>query len=339
MNSIERVLATLQHLVPDRVPRFEIWIDALLDELGQDDAVSAYVNLGQDCLMMPTLQPAQSNAWRSGIDEWGRVWQDGVYVNGAVDSEADLEQYSPPLSYVEQFYDQERIHSIRARYPEHCLIYGSHIGPFTAGYMAMGFGRFFVQLADDPIFVHRLLQRRTEWCIAMYEKAVHLGAQVLVLGDDAGHRDGPMVSPGMWREFVLPYHRQIVEAVDVPVIWHSDGNVTSLLPTAVEAGFVGFHGLEPAAGMDLAQVKHMFGRDLVLIGNVDVRVLCGSDLGDVRGEVDRCIAQGAPGGGFMIASCNSIFEGMNPAMVAEMFRYEGQVGYYQGRRDDRFDSR
>jgi hypothetical protein len=30
----------------------------------------------------------------------------------------------------------------------------------------------------------------------------------------------------------------------------------------------------------------------------------------------------------MIATCNSIFEGMDPAAVAEMFRYQGEVGGY-----------
>jgi uroporphyrinogen decarboxylase len=162
----------------------------------------------------------------------------------------------------------------------------------------------------------------------MFQKAVDLGAEVLVLGDDAAHADGPMISPRMWREFILPHHKRIVGAFDVPVIWHSDGNVEPLLPMAVEAGFAGLHGLEPAAGMDLARIKREFGHDLVLIGNVDVRVLCDSDLEAVRAEVDRCVAQGAPGGGYMIASCNSIFEGLNHIAVAEMFRYERQVGFY-----------
>ncbi len=34
MNPRERVFTALQHQEPDRVPRFEIWIDALRDELG-----------------------------------------------------------------------------------------------------------------------------------------------------------------------------------------------------------------------------------------------------------------------------------------------------------------
>ncbi len=278
--------------------------------------------------MMPTRNPPQSNAWRDGVDEWGRVWRDGTFVDGVVDTIADLEKYSPPLSYVEQLFDEESVREVRERYPDHCLIFGTHIGPFTAGFMAMGFERFFLRPVEDPAFVHRLLEARTEWCIAVYQEAIRLGAEVLILGDDAGHSEGPMISPRMWRTFILPYHRRIVEALDAPVIWHSDGNVEPLLPMAIEAGFVGFHGLDPVAGMDLDRIKREFGQDLVLIGNVDVRVLCDSDLEAVRKEVDRCIEQGAPGGGYMIASCNSIFDGMNPTAVMEMFRYEGEVEYY-----------
>ncbi|TES89262.1 MAG: hypothetical protein E3J88_06250 [Anaerolineales bacterium] len=328
MKPRERVFAALLHQVPDRVPRFEIWIDALLDELGQDDPTAAYVNLGQDCVLIPTINPPESSAWRDGVDEWGRVWKDGIFVDGVVENLADLKKYTPPLDYVEQFYDEERIREVRELYPDHCLIFGTHIGPFTAGYMAMGFEGFFSCLLKDSALAHRLLEERTEWCIAMYQKAASLGAEVLVLGDDSGHGGGPMISPAMWREFILPYHQQIVASLDAPLIWHSDGNVESLLPMAVEAGFIGLHGIDPLAGMDLGEIKREFGKDLVLIGNVDVRVLFDTDLEAVRREVDRCIVQGASEGGYMIASCNSICEGMHPSAVAEMFRYEEEVGFY-----------
>jgi uroporphyrinogen decarboxylase len=321
LNSRERVWAALHHDQPDRVPRFEIWIDAFLDELGGGDPVRVYVDQGQDCVMLPSINPPGSNAWRNGVDEFGRVWQNGFYVSGSIDTPADLERYTPPLSYVERLFDTARAATVRAQYPDHCLIYGTHIGPFTAAYMAMGLERFFVRIMDDPAFVHRLLENRTEWCIAQYRKACHLGAEVLVLGDDVAFRDGPMISPRMCQEFIFPYHRRIVEALPVPVIWHSDGDTRPLLPMAIEAGFVGVHGLEPAAGIDLAEVKREYGRDLVLVGNLDVTVLAGRDLAAVRREVDRCMAQGATGGGYMFASCNSIFEGLDLRAVQEMFRY------------------
>jgi uroporphyrinogen decarboxylase len=279
--------------------------------------------------MMPSQRPPRSNAWRTGLDEWGRIWKEGMYAGGVVDTEEDLERYSHPLSYVEAHFDDERASEVQARYPDHCLIYGSHeLGPLTAAYMAMGFERFFLRLFDDAAFVHKLLAIRTRWSVALCQKAVSLGAEVLVVGDDAASQHGPLISLRMWREFVLPYHRQIVDAVDVPVIWHSDGKIERLLPFAIEAGFAGVHGLQPAAGMDLGRIKGEYGDDLVLIGNVDVGVLFEPDLDAVRAEVDRCLGQGAPGGGYMIATCNSIFEGMDPVAVAELFRYEGEVGFY-----------
>jgi uroporphyrinogen decarboxylase len=326
MNPRQRVMAALAHQPADRIPRFEVWIDALLDELGQPDVPAAHANLGQDGVMLPGQTPPGSNAWRTGVDEWGRVWQDGVYADGVVDTDADLAMYSPPLDYAEQFFDPDAVRAVREAYPDHCHFFGTHVGPFMSGYLAMGFKRFFVRLADDPAFVHRLIDARTGWCIALFRRAVDLGAEVIVMGDDAAHSGGPMISPRMWREFALPYHRRVVEALPVPVIWHSDGDVGPLLPFAVEAGFAGVHGLEPAAGMDLAAVRREYGDKLALIGNLDVRVLCAPDLDAVRREVARCYEQGGAEGGYMFATCNSIFAGMHPAAVREMFRCAAEMG-------------
>ena len=206
MKPRERILATLEGRLPDRVPRFEIWIDTQLPGLATRDPARAYAELGQDCVMMPTVNPPHSNAWRDGVDEWGRVWRDGMFVEGAVNTPADLDRYSPPLDYVDALFDSQQVREVRESCPDHCLIFGTHIGPITAGYMAMGFEPFFMRLVEDPAFVHRLLEARTDWCIAMYQKAVDLGAEVLVLGDDAGHSQGPMLSPSMWRAFIFPQH-------------------------------------------------------------------------------------------------------------------------------------
>ena len=329
MEPRERVLTSLEHKEPDQVPRFEVWInDDMVAELGYKDLQSAHVGLGLDCVMIPTRIPARSNYWRNGLDEWGQIWKNGVYVNGVVDTPADLEEYSPPLNYVDEFFDIDATKNSIERYADHCFIYGSHIGPFTMAYMAMGFARFFVALHEKPTFVRKLLEARTRWCIAMCQKAASLGVDLIVLGDDAGHHGGPMISPEMWREFVLPCHHRIVEELDIPVIWHSDGAIESLLPMAIEAGFKGVHGLEPVAGIDLGKLKRTFGDTLVLVGNVDVAVLCGSDLNEVRNEVTRCIEQGASGGGYMMSSCNSIFKGMKAASIVEMYRYTGRIGAY-----------
>ena len=323
MNSRDRILSTLNHQTPDRTPRFEVWIDALHAELGASDPYQAYAELGQDAVLMPAESLPESNAWKTGVDEWGRVWNDGQYTGGVLDTAADLQHYSPPISLAQHLFDPQRISALRAQYSEHCLFYGTHIGPFMNSYMAMGLERFCMRLADDPGFIHALMHARTDWCLAVFSRAVELGAEVIVMGDDSAHHGGPMISPRMWREFVLPCHRRIVESLPVPVIWHSDGDITKLLPMAVTAGFVGIHGLEPWS-MSLETIKSEYAGKLTLIGNADVRLLCQPDLELVRSEIRRCLQAGGPNG-YMFSSCNSIFTGMNPTAVQEFFRYQAEI--------------
>ena len=125
MNSRQRVFAALQRQAPDRTPRFEIWIDGLFEDLGTSDPYRAYAELGQDGVLLPSQAPAESRAWKSGVDEWGRVWKDGMYCGGALDTAGDLERYSPPESYAQRFFDNRRTEEIRAAFPEHCLFFGT----------------------------------------------------------------------------------------------------------------------------------------------------------------------------------------------------------------------
>ncbi|MCB0067771.1 MAG: hypothetical protein KDD77_11495, partial [Caldilineaceae bacterium] len=226
----ERVMAALRRETPDRVPRFEVWIDAFVDEFGLPDTAAAHVTFGQDSVLLPSRPLPGSRAWQSGVDEFGRVWRNGQYADGVVDTAADLARYSPALERVTECFDAAATEAVRRRYPDHCHFFGTHVGPFQAAYLAMGMARFMLRLADDPAFVTALLDARTEWAIALFRQAVALGAEVIVMGDDAGHRHAPLISPAMWRRFVLPCHRRIVAALPVPVIWHSDGNILPLLP-------------------------------------------------------------------------------------------------------------
>ncbi|MFH2040226.1 MAG: uroporphyrinogen decarboxylase family protein [Chloroflexota bacterium] len=324
MNSRERVHAVLERKPPDRIPRFEVWIDGLFDELGVDDPYSAYPESGQDGILMPSQPFRESNAWKDGVDEFGRIWKNGMYLSGAVDTPANLLKYTPPISYAEQFFDEKKIAQLRIRYPTHCFFFGTHIGPFMGTYMAMGLECMFAKYLKDPQFVRAVMDTRLEWSLAIFQWAVKLGAEVIVMGDDCAHRGGPMISPQMWQELVFPYHCRIVGELSVPVIWHTDGKIEKLLPFAVKAGFAGMHGLEPLAGNRLDEIKRDFGDKLILIGNADINCFFEPNLEVVRSEVRRCVEQGG-NSGYMISSSNSIFTGMNPDAVREFFRFQGEV--------------
>ncbi|MGM0653702.1 MAG: uroporphyrinogen decarboxylase family protein, partial [Bacillota bacterium] len=255
---------------PDRIPLFEVWIDALYKELEISNPLLAHQELGQDVVLLPSSSPAESKSWKDGVDEFGRIWSRGFYKDGAIKNTSDLKRFSPPTAYAEKFFSEKTTGLVKESCPDHFPFFGTHIGPFMSTYMAMGMENMFCSLHEDLAFVKAVMETRTKWSLAIFKEAVRLGAELIVMGDDAAHRGGPMISPSIWEELILPHHRQIVDELPVPVIWHSDGRIDKLLPFAVQAGFAGIHGMEPPAGNNLANIKQLHGQELMLVGNVDV---------------------------------------------------------------------
>ncbi len=67
MSRRHRILSVPQHKEPDRVPLFEIWIDALQNELNLPDATRAYIALGQDRVLLQScdrIHLAKRNLYR-----------------------------------------------------------------------------------------------------------------------------------------------------------------------------------------------------------------------------------------------------------------------------------
>lgn len=323
LNSYQRVKAVLEGSKPDRVPLFEVWIDALLEELEISDPLRAHPQLGQDVVLLPSTSPAESKAWKDGLDEFGRIWSRGFYKDGAIKNSSDLKQFNPPAAYAEKFFSDKATSLVINSYPDHFPFFGTHIGPFMSTYMAMGMDHMFFSLYQDFSLVKAVMETRTKWCLVIFKEAVKHGAELIVMGDDAAHRGGPMISPAVWEELVLPHHRKIVDELPVPVIWHSDGRMDKLLPFAIKAGFAGIHGMEPPAGNSLSKISQQYGNKLILIGNVDVNLLCGSDQEAVSSDVDRCLEQGSSGR-FMLSTSNSIFKGMNPRTVKAYFEEQNK---------------
>ncbi len=350
MTSRERVLAALNHEVPDRVPLFAFSVaPKFIRALGGGDALAAFEALGLDsiplraqnwCQGVPLLAslvmdiPEDQHtgggvfAGWDGIDEFGRVWKRGSCVGGALKSWEDLERYIPPLR-LEERTPPASVQRVKARFPDKAWVLNFHSGPFGLTMESMGFETFCEALYEDRDLVREVIRRRTDWFIAVARHVVGLGAHYVVMGDDAAFKGSTFVSPADFRELVLPHYRRIVEALDVPVIWHSDGFIEPLIEIAIEAGIRGLHAMEPPAGNDMGRIKERCGDRLVLLGNVDcVEVLTGTHMARVRADVDRCMAQAKAGGGYMLATSNSIHAACTVEAVREMYRYGAEVAPY-----------
>ena len=131
---------------------------------------------------------------------------------------------------------------------------------------------------DDPILAEGMLDLIANLIINAMERALNdVKVDIFNWWEDFAYNGGPLVSPKIFRTFMLPRYRRVNDylrshGMDV-IIMDTDGNPTVLLPMMIEAGFTGFWPVECAAGMDPVRLRAEFGHDLVMMGGIDKRVL------------------------------------------------------------------
>ena len=94
--------------------------------------------------------------------------------------------------------------------------------------------------------MHELCERVVAVNERIIRNAIREGAEVICLGDDYASNLGPLFSPDMFRRFVRPYLKCIVDAVHdegALVIKHTDGNIWPI-SRIVSTGIDGLHPLE-----------------------------------------------------------------------------------------------
>jgi uroporphyrinogen-III decarboxylase len=318
MSSRERVQAVLQGEIPDRVPYVDVGIDfpficKLLNldlpagryfEAGEYESppveIQLKVNqvLHRDVLvynMMPPI-PAIKHAGKDNIL---------FFVDGKVKSEKDLDLVQLPDPSRESYLLPARQFLDSAG--DYATICATRIG-ISSSYLAMGLQSFLYSLYDNPGLIQELLRRYTDFALGVVEQAARLKFDILWTSDDIAFRSGPFISPAMFRHLILPHIRKVAErARDLGIAWvyHSDGDLSGILKDLMGLGIRGLNPIEPLC-MDIRQLKKELGRQLVLIGNVDVSLLAEGTPDQVREVTFGLLQDMAPGGNYMLASGNSV---------------------------------
>lgn len=146
-------------------------------------------------------------------------------------------------------------------------------------------------LYDCPELVNELCERYFTVVMEGLRRAVKLvKVDVIGFGEDFAFKTGPLLSPDMFRRFILPrYAKTMAFAREhgVNLTWHdSDGDCRLLLPDMLSVGVNSTAPCEVAAGMDPVALRRQFGRDLRMGGGFDKRIVSrGPDA--VRQELAR----------------------------------------------------
>ena len=111
-------------------------------------------------------------------------------------------------------------------------------------------------------------------------------------------------------------------------VLHSDGDCTEAMDDIIDCGYHGFNPIQPNA-MDIEDVKKNWGKKLCLIGNINLdSTLTTGTPEDVTAEVYERIRTLAPGGGYMVASSNSIPDYVPLENMKAMFKAALDYGKY-----------
>jgi uroporphyrinogen decarboxylase len=127
--------------------------------------------------------------------------------------------------------------------------------------------------------------------------------------DDMAYRSGPFFSPSAYERFFYPHDRRVCDffkARKIPVILHSCGNVTRLVPRLIEAGYACLQPLEVKAGVDMLGLKKQYGEVLAFMGGIDVRAMGDPDPSAIEREIATKLPVVKAGGGYIYYSDHSV---------------------------------
>ncbi len=143
--------------------------------------------------------------------------------------------------------------------------------------------------------------------------------------EDLGYKGGLFCSPKTLRKLYLPYYQEIVDFIhsyNIPVIFHSCGNIEKALPIIAEAGFDALNPIEIKAGCDLLAFAKEYKDNFVFIGGLDVRLLESGDREMIKAEIIRiCTGMKELGARYIFSSDHSI----SPEVKYEDFLFALEV--------------
>jgi uroporphyrinogen decarboxylase len=257
----------------------------------------------------------QEKEW---VDEWGIGWKhaaDGVGANPVSHPLKDWSQLDDYLRH--QMPDPHEPGRLTDALPT-LAKYGS--SKYCVGVLNLTLSeRLFALRGMEYVFedfyshekeIGRLCDALAEYAIGWISDWGKTDVSAIFLGDDWGSQNALMISPAMWRRHFKEHYRRIFAEVHrwgKDVLFHSCGNISSIIADLIEVGVDVLDPLQPGP-LNLSEVARQFGGKVAFSGGIDDQRLENYSPQEVKDMVRRTIdTLGRPfGNAYMISAANSM---------------------------------
>lgn len=327
MTNKERVLASVRHQQPDKIPYCIGFTQKARQRMAAYYGDPNFTKKLNNCFM--TLGTSPKNAWHETAPD---IWEDefGVRWNRSVDKDIGvvcncrvtpdtLDEYVFPNPDDPSRYENYPV--LIAGHQRHCIQAAIGFSLFERAWTLAGMENILMAMVDKPGFVHELLDRILDYNLKIIDRACCYPIEVMHFGDDWGQQTGLIMGPGLWREFIKPRLRQMygrVKAKGKIVSIHSCGKVDEVFPDLIEIGLDIFNPFQPEV-MNVFEMKHKYGDRLSFYGGISTQqTLPFGTVRQVKDEVRRLLDEVGKNGGYIAAPAHSIPGDAKPENIAAM---------------------
>jgi len=244
-----------------------------------------------------------------------------------IPDDADL---ADPASYPDWFTSAVR-HA--RRLTPSASVHAEVFSPFTHLLELFGYQEALMALLLEPETCRRLLEIFTG----------HVTAQIECLGPcqpdailiSSAFAGAGFISRDMYREFVMPYEKEIVRSVrkfEMPVYVHTCGAIGDRLDLMSETEVDGIDTLDPPplGTVDLAEAKAQYGERFFLKGNLDAvnEMLMADDEMFEQAVIER-LQIGKQGSGYILSSACSVAPHVKPERLKRMVDLAERYGRFE----------
>jgi len=189
---------------------------------------------------------------------------------------------------------------------------------------------FSYRMIDDPEGLKREAEINVQNALEEAEKiSKYKLLDGFALCSDYCLNTGPFMSPNQFSEFVTPYLETLITGyrdLGFYTIKHTDGNIMPIIDQLVQCKPDALHSLDPQAGVDIAEVKKLYGDQVCLIGNVNCGLLESGTDEEVATAVRYALQNGMPNYGYIFSTSNCVYTGMpleRYELMIDIWRKEG----------------